>query len=136
MWPPFASCGTPQLLGIELIRLLIVVCGMLSHSSMAVRSCWILTGTGTSCCTSWSRASQTCSMGDMSGMQYAGHGRTETFSASRNCLQILATCSGVKYLSSTLKYFYLSSFFCNLYFTINIFDIFYFYFTTFLKKIM
>ena len=30
-------------------------------------------------------------MGDMSG-EYAGHGRTETFSASRNCVQILVTC--------------------------------------------
>ncbi len=34
----------------ELIRLLIVACGMLVHfSSMAVRSCWILAGTGTRC---------------------------------------------------------------------------------------
>ena len=34
------------------IRLLIVACGMLSHSSsMAVQSCWILAGTGTRCCT-------------------------------------------------------------------------------------
>ena len=50
---------------IKLIRLLIVACGMLSHSSsMAVRSCWIF----------WweleharrSRASQTCSIGYMS----------------------------------------------------------------------
>jgi hypothetical protein len=40
-----------------------------------VRSCWILAGTGTRCCTRRSRASQTCSMGDMSG-EYAGHGRT------------------------------------------------------------
>ncbi len=37
-----------HLLRIELIRLLIVACGMLVHSSsMAVRSCWILAGTGT-----------------------------------------------------------------------------------------
>jgi hypothetical protein len=56
-----------------------VDCGMLSHSSlMAVRSCWILAGTGTHCRTRWSRASQTCSMGDMSG-EYADHGRTGTF---------------------------------------------------------
>jgi hypothetical protein len=42
----------------ELIRLLIVTCGMLSHSSsMAVRSCWILLWTGTRCHTRWSRAS-------------------------------------------------------------------------------
>ncbi len=75
-----------HLLRIELIRLLIVACGMLVHSSMAVRSCWILSGTGTR----RSRASQTCSMGDMSG-EYAGHARTGMFSASRNCVQILAT---------------------------------------------
>jgi hypothetical protein len=37
-----------------------------------------------------SRASKTCSMGDMSS-EYAGHGRTGTFSASRICVQILAT---------------------------------------------
>ncbi len=37
-----------------------------------------------------SRASQTCSMGDMSG-EYAGYARTGMFSASRNCVQILAT---------------------------------------------
>ncbi len=37
-----------------------------------------------------SRASQKCSMGDMSG-EYAGHARTGMFSASRNCIQILAT---------------------------------------------
>jgi hypothetical protein len=30
-------------------------------------------------------------MGDMSG-DYAGHGRTGPFSASRNCVQILALC--------------------------------------------
>ena len=29
-------------------------------------------------------------MGDISG-EYAGHGRTGTFSASRNCVQILGT---------------------------------------------
>ncbi len=38
------------LLRIELIRLLVVACGMLVHSSsMAVQSCWILAGTGTRC---------------------------------------------------------------------------------------
>ena len=72
--PLFASCSTTHLLHIELIRLLIVACGMLSHSSMAVWSCWILAWTGTRCCTHQSRASQTCSMGDMSG-ECAGHGR-------------------------------------------------------------
>ena len=50
---------------------------------MAVRSCWILAGIGTRCCTHQSRASQTCSIGGMSS-EYAGHGRTGTFSASTN----------------------------------------------------
>ncbi len=91
VWPPFASRSATHLLRIELIRLLIVACGMLVHSSsMAVRSCWILAGTGTRCRIRRSRASQTCSMGDMSG-EYAGHARTGMFSASRNCVQILAT---------------------------------------------
>ncbi len=57
---------------------------------MTVRSCWILAGTGTCCRIRWSRASQICSMRDMSG-EYAGHARTGMFSASRNCVQILAT---------------------------------------------
>ncbi len=80
-----------HLLHIELIRLLIVACGMLVHSSsMAVRSCRILAGTGTRCRICRSRAFQTCSMGDMSG-EYAGHARTGMFSASSNCVKILAT---------------------------------------------
>ncbi len=72
-------------------------------SSMAVRSCWILAGTGTRCRIRRSRASQTCSMGDMSG-EYTGHARTGMFSASRNSVQILATwgralscCQGRRY---------------------------------------
>ncbi len=69
----------------------VVDCVMLVHSSsMAVRSCWTLAGTETSCCIRRSRASQTCSLGDMSG-EYAGHARTGMFSVSRNCVQILAT---------------------------------------------
>ncbi len=88
VWPSFASRSATHLLLIELIRLLIVACGMLVHSSsMAVRSCWILAGTGTRCRIRQSRASQTCSMGDMSD-EYAGHARTGMFSASRNCVQI------------------------------------------------
>ncbi len=72
-------------------QVVVVACGMLVHSSsMAVGSCWILAGTGTRCRIRRSRASQTCSMGDMSG-EYAGHARTEMFSASRNCVQIPAT---------------------------------------------
>ncbi len=50
--------------------------------------CYI--GTGTRCRIRRSRASQTSSMGDMSG-EFAGHARTGMFSASRNCVQILAT---------------------------------------------
>ncbi len=91
MWPPFASRSATHLLRIELIRLLIVACLMLVHSSsMAVWSCWILAGTRTRRRIRRSRASQTCSMGDMS-CEYAGHTRTGMFSASRNWVQILAT---------------------------------------------
>ncbi len=61
---------------------------MVVHSSsMAVRSCWILTGTVTCCRIRRSRASQTYSVGDMSGE----HARTGMFSASKNCVQILTT---------------------------------------------
>ncbi len=89
--PPFASRSATHLLRIELIRLLIVACGMLVHTStLAVQRCWILEGTGTRCRICWSRASQTCSMGDISG-EYAGHSRTGMFTASRNSVQILAT---------------------------------------------
>ena len=49
-------------------------CGMLSP--MSVRSFWLLVRTGTRCRTHRSRASETCSMGDMSA--YACHGRTDT----------------------------------------------------------
>ena len=74
VWPPFASCSTIHLLWIQLIRLLIVACGMLSQSSsMAVLSCWIFVRIGTCCSTCLSRASQTCSMGDMS-REYSVHG--------------------------------------------------------------
>ena len=82
LWPPFASCSASHILSIELIWLLFVACGMLSHSSsMAVQSCWIWAGTRTHGRTCQSRASQTCSMGDISG-ENAGHGRTGTFLAS------------------------------------------------------
>ncbi len=91
VWPSFVSISATLILRIELIRLLIVNCVMLVYSSsMAVRSCRILAGTGTRCCIRRFRASQTCSMGDMSS-EYAGHARTGMFSASRNCEQILAT---------------------------------------------
>ncbi len=92
VWPPFASRSATHLLHIELIRLLIVACGMLVHSSsMAVRSCWILAGTGTCCRIRRSKASQTCLMGMHMSSEYAGHARTGMFSASRNCVRILAT---------------------------------------------
>jgi hypothetical protein len=92
VWSPCVTLHEADHLRNELIRLLIVACGLLSHSSsMAVRSCWILVLTGTRCSTRRSRASQTCSLGDMFG-EYAGHGRTETFSASSNCVQIVGTC--------------------------------------------
>ncbi len=46
--PPLVSCSATHLFRIELIRLLIVACGMLVHSSsMAVWSCWILARTRT-----------------------------------------------------------------------------------------
>ena len=91
VWSPFSSCIATHRLCIELIRLLIVASGMLSHSSSrAVRSCWILVGTETQSSKRRSRASQTCSIRDISG-EYAGHERTWAFSASRNCVQILAT---------------------------------------------
>ena len=91
VWPSFPSGNVTHLLCIELSRLLIVALGMLSHSSsMAVWNCWILSGAGPPCHKLWSRESQTCSMGDMS-VYYAGNGRTGTFSASRNCVQVLAT---------------------------------------------
>ncbi len=89
-----------HLLRIELIRFLIVACGMLVHSSsMAVRSCWILTGTGTLCRICRSRVSQTCSMGDMSS-EYAGHARTGMFYQLCNSLpptlDIADVCSQVR----------------------------------------
>ncbi len=74
------------------LRLLIVACEMLvQSSSKTVRSCWILAGTGTRCRICRPRAPQTCSMFTHISCEYAGHARTEMFSASRNCVQILAT---------------------------------------------
>ena len=70
VWSPFALYSVTNVLHIELIRLLIVACGMLSHSSsVSVRSCWIKVGTGTRCRTRWFRASLTCSIGDMFSFQ-------------------------------------------------------------------
>ncbi len=87
LWTEMSQCNTCLSHRVDQV----VACGMLVHSSsMAVRSCWILAGTWTRCRVRRSRASQTCSMGDMSG-EYAGHARTGMFLASRNCVQILAT---------------------------------------------
>ncbi len=89
VWLPFASCSVTHILRIELIRLLIVECFVTPLQWLCkVAGYWqeleptVVYGR--------SRASQTCSMGDMSG-EYAGHARTGMFSASRNCVQILAT---------------------------------------------
>ena len=60
IWPPFAS----HFLRIDLIRLLIVACGMLVQSSSMMYCIRVV-----------SSASQTCSMGDMSS-KYAGHAST------------------------------------------------------------
>ena len=71
----------------------VVDCGMWKIVPLLFNSCvnyWILAGTWTCCRARRSRASQTCSMGDMSG-ESAGHWITGTFSASRNCVKILAT---------------------------------------------
>ncbi len=64
---------------IELIRLLIVACGMLVHSSsMAVWSCWDIGRNWNTLSYTLIQSIQTCSMGDMSG-EYAGHARTGMF---------------------------------------------------------
>jgi hypothetical protein len=60
---------------------LIVITGMFSH----LLSHWLCEVAGY-----WWELEHTCSTGDMCG-EYAGHGRTGTFSASRNCVQILVT---------------------------------------------
>ena len=93
VWPPFASWSAITSPSHRVEQA--VDCGQgkfVPLLLMAVWSCWILAGTVTRCRTHQSRASQTCSIGDMSG-EYSGHGRTGTFSASRNCLQILVTCT-------------------------------------------
>lgn len=67
------------------VRVLIVACGMLvDSSSVVVRSCQILAGTGTR----WSRASQTCSVGAIQWVCWPY--KNWDISASRNCVHILA----------------------------------------------
>ena len=67
-----------------------VDCGLWDVVPLLFNGCAKLLYIDGNCCTCQSRASQTCAMGEMSG-EYAGHERTGTFSASRNCVQILAT---------------------------------------------
>ena len=58
---------------------------MLSHSSsMAVRSCWILAGLEHAVVHVDPKHPKRTQWGDMP-VEYAGHGRTGTFPASRNC---------------------------------------------------
>jgi hypothetical protein len=52
---------------------------------MAVQSFWILVGTGKRCRTRQSRASQTCSMVDMSG-EYIGGKKWDTFGIQELCI--------------------------------------------------
>lgn len=68
--PPFASHSASQLLHVELI----VECCSLTIF-VDVQSCWLLAMTETRCCKHRSRASQTCSRGDMSG-ETAARART------------------------------------------------------------
>ena len=64
VWPPFSLMQHDT----SSHRVDQADCGMLSHSSsIAVRSCWILVGTGTHCHTRQFRDSQKCSTGDTSG---------------------------------------------------------------------
>ncbi len=85
VWPLFASSSATHVLHIEFIRLLIVACGMLVHSSsMALQSFWILAGTGTRCRILRSRASQTCSMVEMSG-EYVMQELVPVFSFQELC---------------------------------------------------
>jgi len=58
----------------------VVDCGLWSVGPLLFNG-WILAGPGTRC---RSRASQTCSVCDMSG-EYAGHARTDVFSFQELC---------------------------------------------------
>ncbi len=86
MWPPFASrSATSSSHRVDQV----VDCGLWNVGPLLF-NCWILAGTVTRCRIRRSRASQTCSMGDMYG-ECAGHARTGMFAASRICVKILAT---------------------------------------------
>ncbi len=68
----------------------VVDCGLWNVGPLLFNGCAKFAGywqeLETRCHIRQSRASQTCSMGDMSG-EYAGHARTGMISASRNCVQ-------------------------------------------------
>ncbi len=97
VWPPFGltQCNTSPSHRVDQV----IKCGLWNvfSSSMAVWSYWILAGTGTRCRIRWPRASQTCSMGDMSG-EYAGL-ELGCFQF-QDCVQILATWA-VRYNAAT-----------------------------------
>ncbi len=92
-----------HVLRIELIRLFMVACGMLvQSSSMAVRSCWILAGTGTRCRICQSRASQTCAMANTPSALYSENRdssvkRTPLHSARRHRMWAFAHSSRLRW---------------------------------------
>ena len=88
VWPSFASCIATRFLRIELIRLLIVACGMLSP--LLFNSCAKLLDIGGN----WNKLSYT-EIQSIPNMLNGWHvwWVCRTFSASRNCIQILATLS-------------------------------------------
>ena len=77
-----------------------VDCGLWIVVPLLFNGCAKLLDIGRNWNTRRSRASQTCSMGDMSG-EYADHGRTWTFSASGNCVQILMDMGPMHYHTET-----------------------------------
>ncbi len=90
-WPPFASCSATYLLHIEWSGCLLwpVECWSTPLQwKDERRSCWILAITGTRCCIRRSRASQTCSKGDMSS-EYADHAWTGMLTMHElGCIQL------------------------------------------------
>jgi hypothetical protein len=67
-----------------------VDCCLWNVVRLLFNGCAYLLDIGKLCRTRWSRASQTCSVDDMSG-EYTGHERPGTFSATSNCVQILTS---------------------------------------------
>ncbi len=68
----------------------VVDCGLWNVVSLLFKGCAKLLDIGRNWNTLSYTPIQSISIGDMSS-EYAGHARTEMFSASRNCVQILAT---------------------------------------------